>query len=71
MDAVTPLRRARERKGFSREHVTRHLEPPISSKTLERWEDPGHSSQAPGWRLEQLAELYGVDLKRLQNGRSA
>jgi len=64
--AASPLRQARERKGFSREHVTRKLESPMSAKTLERWEK--EISQPPGWRLEQLAELYGVDPDALMDG---
>jgi transcriptional regulator with XRE-family HTH domain len=54
---TSPLRSARERKGYSREHVTRLVgESTFSSKTLERWEKG--VSPVPGWRLEQLAALY-------------
>lgn len=54
----TQLRQAREARGLARERVAALLEPPISSKTLERWEKPGYS--VPAWRLDQLAELYKV-----------
>lgn len=67
MDADrSPLWLARKRKGFSREHVTRNVHPPMSAKTLERWEKG--QSNAPGWRIEQLAEFYGVDENALTNG---
>lgn len=59
----TPLRQAREAEGRSREKVAAALDPPVSSKTIERWEKPG--ANVPGWRLKQLAALYGVGVKRL------
>jgi hypothetical protein len=61
---VTPLRAARDKKGLARERVAPQLDPPISSKTLERWEKPGYP--VPEWRLEQLAVIYGVTSRRLQ-----
>lgn len=54
----TNLREARDRLGYSREHVVRRpeLDPPITTKTLERWE----SGETPvkGYRLRQLARIY-------------
>ena len=66
-DTVTEtnsLRVARERRGYSREYVSRQLEPPISSKTLERWEQ-GASPVKP-WRLVQLASVYEVKVAELR-----
>lgn len=64
-DTKTPLRIARENKGYSREKVVRRLDPPVSTKTLERME----RGDAPlrGWRLEQLAAIYGVPVEELKN----
>jgi transcriptional regulator with XRE-family HTH domain len=64
--AVTRLRQAREEIGLSREAVTRRpeLDPPISMKTLERWEAPGVTIKR--WRLKQLARIYGVPTAELQ-----
>jgi DNA-binding transcriptional regulator YiaG len=64
----TTLRDARDREGLSREAVTRLLDPPVSSKTLERWEKG--STPVPGWRLRQLAQVYRVRLEAL-NGKAA
>jgi DNA-binding XRE family transcriptional regulator len=61
--ASSPLRRARDRRGLGRERVAGQLDPPISSKTLERWEKPG--ARVPLWRLEQLAALYGLRIETL------
>jgi DNA-binding XRE family transcriptional regulator len=61
---VTPLRAARERLGYSRERTAAQLDPPISSKTLERWEKPG--ARVPLWRLKQLAKIYRVGVARLE-----
>jgi DNA-binding transcriptional regulator YiaG len=60
----TPLWQARERTGLSRETVSRLLDPPISSKTLERME----RGEAPlkGYRLKQLAVIYEVPLDDLE-----
>lgn len=60
----TPLRGQRDRLGLSRERVAAQLEPPISSKTLERWETPGYT--VPLWRLEQLAALYKCAIADVQ-----
>jgi transcriptional regulator with XRE-family HTH domain len=59
----TPLRAARERTGLSRETVVRRLDPPISTKTLERMEN----GLAPlkGFRLKQLAAIYEVPISDL------
>lgn len=54
-------REEREQAGFSRERVAGRLDPPISSKTLERWEKG--LSPFPRWRAIQLAALYGVDVE--------
>ena len=64
---ISPLRAAREYAELSREAVTRRpeLDPPISAKTLERWELPG--ARVKRFRLKQLAEIYGVDAAELQN----
>ena len=64
--SITPLRAAREHAELSREAVTRHrlLAPPISVKTLERWEQPG--IRVKRWRLKQLARIYGVRMSDLR-----
>lgn len=62
--SFSSLRQARDAIGFSREEVVRMVEPPISSKTLERWEK--NPKQVPLWRLEQLAHLYRTSLNRLR-----
>lgn len=63
MDAIVTslLRTARDRLGLSRERVAAQLDPPISSKTLERWEKV--DANVPLWRREQLADIYGCDVK--------
>lgn len=61
---TTQLRVQRDRLGYSRERVAAQLDPPISSKTLERWEKPG--ARVPLWRLKQLARIYRVGVARLQ-----
>lgn len=60
---LTPLRAARDRLGLARERVAAQLDPPISSKTLERWEG---GADVKRWRLKQLAAVYGVDVKELE-----
>jgi Helix-turn-helix domain len=64
---LSRLRLARERVELSREAVTRRpeLNPPISTKTLERWEIPG--ARVKRWRLKQLARIYGVTIADLHN----
>lgn len=61
---ISPLRAARERKGYSREWVASRLDPPITSKTLERWER--HPEKVKGFRLEQLAALYDASADDLR-----
>lgn len=61
------LREARDATGLSRERVAAMLEPPTSSKTIERWEQGGRVKK---WRLVQLAEIYGVPADSL-NGKKA
>lgn len=58
-DTPSPLRLARDRAGISRERVAAQLDPPISSKTLERWEKKAGKTISLG-RLEQLAAIYDV-----------
>lgn len=58
-----PLWRARLAEGLSREHVARLLDPPISAKTLERWEK---GANVPPWRLKQLAHVYRVRIRDLE-----
>lgn len=47
---------AREAEGLSREKVARLLDPPVSAKTLERWERG--FTPIPHHRLRQLAQVY-------------
>jgi DNA-binding XRE family transcriptional regulator len=56
--AKSRLRRARDELGLPRERVAPRLDPPISAKTLERWEKG--ITLAPRWRLQQLARIYRV-----------
>lgn len=67
------LRAARDECGFSREAVCRQLEPPVSTKTLERWEDDALPLLRKRWRLIQLAAIYGTTPGELlsENGREA
>ena len=60
---------ARERKGFSREEVARLLDPPVSMKTLERWEKG--VTPIKRWRLEQLARVYGQRASELLEEQAA
>lgn len=64
--AATPLRKARDHKGLPRERVAAQLDPPISSKTLERWESPAYIGKVPLYRMEQLAVIYGQSVRKLQ-----
>lgn len=62
VDLGVCLRAARERAGMGREYVAARLDPPISSKTLERWEVPGAVFQRIDRRrfyLRQFEEMYG------------
>jgi hypothetical protein len=49
---------AREAEGLGRERVAQLLDPPITSKTLERWERGSNVNPIPRWRLRQLAQIY-------------
>lgn len=49
---------------MSRERVCRQLKPPISAKTLERWEAAGVPARSR-WQLPQLAAIYAVELEDL------
>lgn len=60
---------ARDEYGLSREKVAALLDPPISSKTLERWERG--ETPLPKWRAKQLAAIYGVTLKSLNGEKAA
>ena len=51
-----PLWRAREREGMTRAQVVAILDPPVSPKTLERWER--ETTPVPYQRLRQLALVY-------------
>ena len=53
---MVDLREAREETGLSRERVAAQLNPPVSSKTIERWE--AGITPTPGWRKAQLLKLY-------------
>ena len=67
MARANPLKLAREATGLSRERVSRLLDPPISAKTLERWEA---GSRVKRWRLVQLADVYRVNVAKLVNGNT-
>lgn len=60
----SPLWRARETEGLSREAVVRQLEPPVTTKTLERWEKD--ITPCPRYRLRELARIYRTKLADLQ-----
>lgn len=62
---TTPLRTVRDRLGLPRERVASRLDPPISSKTLERWESG--ETEIKLWRLQQLAALYDVAVDELRS----
>lgn len=59
---TSPLRKAREYQGFSREKVAAELA--ISSKTVERHE--AFIAPVKRYQLEQYAELYKVPVGRLK-----
>ena len=52
------LRETREDAGLTRDQVAALLQPPVSSKTIERWEKG--SSPVSHQRMRQLALLYRV-----------
>lgn len=69
---LTTLRKARDARGYSRAQVVRLLEPPITEKTLKRWEDDPAPLIGKRWRVEQLASIYQTTPGALlSNGRAA
>lgn len=62
-DSKSALWQAREREGLSREKVARLLDPPVSTKTLERWEKG--ITPTPGHRVRELAQIYRVRVGEL------
>ena len=56
----------REEAGLTRTQVVALLDPPVSIKTLERWEKGESPSPTERWR--QLAMIYRVPRKRLVTG---
>jgi transcriptional regulator with XRE-family HTH domain len=60
---------ARNSLGLSRERVAALCDPPISAKTLERWEKG--ISPLPRWRAQQLAAIYGIGIRRLESPQEA
>ena len=55
-DRKSRLWMSRSRTGLSRERVAALLDPPVTSKTIERWEKG--IVPIPGYRKAQLTELY-------------
>lgn len=62
---MAKLRKRRETTGLSRERVAALLDPPVSSKTIERWEKG--ENPIPGYRAAQLERIYTDAL----NGKAA
>lgn len=64
------MRKVRDDAGFSREMVVRRpeLDPPITTKTLERWEA---GARVKTFRYKQLALIYGVAFEDLRDARTA
>lgn len=71
-DGTDTLRRLRKAKGLRQDVVAATLEPPMSWRTLHRWETEGipqrKDENRDSW-LAQLAERYGVSVEDLRNGR--
>lgn len=67
----TRLRQVRDELGLSREMVVRRpeLQPPITTKTLERWERG--VTPVKGFRYQQLASIYQVKVAQLREERAA
>ena len=63
--AKSALWRVRDDLGLPRERVAAQLDPPVSAKTIERWEKG--VTRAPRWRLQQLARVYGVKERDLKD----
>jgi transcriptional regulator with XRE-family HTH domain len=57
------LQLTREEAGMTREQVVRLLDPPVSVRTLIRWEDG--STPIPYHRMRQLALMYRVKANEL------
>ena len=71
VQAVSTLRKLRNDLGLRPEVVVARLDPPMSVKTLERWERKGAPTRRDANRdawLEQLAKTYGVEVDALTNG---
>jgi transcriptional regulator with XRE-family HTH domain len=62
---MSRLREAREFTGLSREKVAAEIG--VSSKTIERWENG--LSPVKRYRLKRLADIYGVPVAALEDGR--
>lgn len=58
----SPIWMAREAEGLSREKAAQLLDPPVTSKTLERWEK---GAKVPRWRIRQLAKAYRTKIGEL------
>ena len=65
-----PLRPVRDRIGYSRDYVVRRLDPPVTSKTLARWEQ-GDTRKIRPYYLVQLAEIYHVPVETLRDNGQA
>jgi transcriptional regulator with XRE-family HTH domain len=63
------LRRARDAEDLSREYVARLLQPPVSMKTLERWENG--TTPIPMHRRRELAAIYRVPVEQLRDDEAA
>ena len=59
-----PIWAARKAEGLSREKVVRVLDPPVSVKTLERWERC--VTPVPTYRVRQLAGVYRMRVSDLK-----
>ena len=59
------LKEARKRAGLSRARVAGQLVPPISPRTLQRWEDRNEIARDTRLRYRQLALIYEVDVRAL------
>jgi DNA-binding transcriptional regulator YiaG len=64
-----PIWTARNAEGLSREAVVRLLDPPVSTKTLERWEK--RVTPVPRHRIRQLAQIYRTKVGDLVNAAHA
>ena len=60
---TSPLRAIREEAGLTREQVCELLDPPVSTKTLERWEKG--TTPIKHRRMKQLALIYRVHPREL------